>query len=640
MSSTPLNRLTVQSGSFRPRSLNLRRRRLHRGAVAAIAVAAFAALALPAAPAGAQETPSPTPSAAGSASERARTSFVLGIKQDIDSLNPFVGVVASAYEAYQLMYDYLTGSSQADFSPVPGLAEKWETSADGKTWTFHIRQGLKWSDGQPLTAKDVAYTFNRVKDGEQENAQYGNYITNVTKVEATDDQTVVFTTSEPSPSMLRMLVPILPEHVWKNTPSAKVKDLANTANPVGSGPFRLVEAKKGQYYRFTANKEYWAGEPKIDELVFRVFANDEAMANALKKGEIDMLNDISAGVFESLENVPNITASSSKYSGFSEIAYNLGAQTVEGKNIGDGHPALRDKQVRLAIDYAIDRKTLVDRALRNRGTAETSVIPPIYPNLRYDPGTDRREFDPDKANQILETAGYPKGTDGIRAKDGRKLEFRLFGRENSEEGKKAVEYVRDWLSEIGIKVNVQIMSEDNLTEVIGQGKYDMFQWGWVVEPDPDFQLSVFTCDQRSYDDGGTIAAGWSDSFYCNPEYDKLYAKQKTILDPAARADVVKQAQKMLYDDVAYSVIWAYDNLEAYRSDRFTGFQRQPSDGGSIVFQYGTYTYRTIEPVSDRKPDGGGNLGLYVGVATGAVALAGLAAVLLSRRRRTTMDERE
>ncbi|WP_406045129.1 ABC transporter substrate-binding protein [Micromonospora sp. NBC_00898] len=638
MSSTSPERLTVQSASFRP--TRVRRGRLRRGAVAAMVAAALAALAtLPAMPAAAEETASPTPTAEGSAPPHTRTSFVLGIKQDIDSLNPFVGLVASAYESYQLMYDYLTGSSQTDFSPVPGLAEKWETSADGKTWTFHLRQGVKWSDGQPLTAKDVVYTFNRVKDGEQENSAYGNYITNLTKVQATDDYTVVFTTSEPSPSMLRMAVPIVPEHVWRNTPSAKVKDFPNTDNPVGSGPFRLVEAKKGQYYRFAANKEYWGGAPKIDELIFRVFANDEAMANALKKGEIDMLNDINSGVFESLQNVPGITASSSKYSGFSEIAYNLGAQTVEGKKIGDGHPALRDKQVRLAIDYAIDRKTLLDKVLHNRGTAETSVIPPIYPSLRYDPGSELRQFDLAKANQILDAAGYAKGADGIRAKDGRKLEFRLFGRESSEESKKAVEYVRDWLGEIGIKVNVQIMSEDNLTETIGQGNFDMFQWGWVVEPDPDFELSVFTCEQRSYEEDGKVAAGWSDSFYCNPEYDKLYAKQKTILDPASRVEVVKQAQKMLYDDVAYSVTWAYDNLEAYRNDRFTGFQRQPSDGGSIVFQYGTYTYRMIEPVAQPKRDDA-NLGLYLGVGAGAVVLAGLASLMLRNRRRSTTDERE
>jgi peptide/nickel transport system substrate-binding protein len=603
-------------------------------------MAAFATLALPAAPAGAQETPSPSVSAEGSAPARTRTSFVLGIKQDIDSLNPFVGFVASAYEAYQLMYDYLTIEGQDDFSPQPALAESWEASADGKTWTYHIRKNVKWSDGQPLTARDVAFTFQRVIDGEQENSAYGNYITNVTKVEATDDNTLVVTSSEASPSMLRIKIPILPEHIWKNIPSDKVKEHPNTDKPVGSGPFQLTEVKSGQYYRFTANKSYWAGAPKIDELIIRVFTNEEAMANALKKGEIDMLNDVTAGVLESLDGQPGITTSSSKYSGFSELGYNLGAQTVEGTKIGDGHPALADKQVRLAIDYAIDRKTLVDKVLRNHGTAATGVIPPIYADLHWNPGSAERAFDLAKANEILDTAGYAKGSDGIRAKDGRKLEFRLFGRENSEESKKSVEYIRDWLKEIGIQANVQIMSEDNLTEVIGQGNYDMFQWGWVVEPDPDFQLSVFSCDQRSYTDGGEVAAGWSDSFYCNKAYDDLYAKQKTIIDAGERATVVKQAQQMLYDEVVYSMLWYYDNLEAYRSDRFTNLQRQPKDGGSLVFQYGTYTYRMLEPVTEKKKDEGSNLGLILGVAGGVAALAGLAALFVTLRRRSTADERE
>jgi peptide/nickel transport system substrate-binding protein len=296
--------------------------------------------------------------------------------------------------------------------------------------------------------------------------------------------------------------------------------------------------------------------------------------------------------------------------------------------------------VRLAIDHAIDRKTLVDKVLRNHGTAASGVIPPIYADLHWNPGSAERAFDLAKANEILDTAGYAKGSDGIRAKDGRKLEFRLFGRENSEESKKSVEYIRDWLKEIGIQANVQIMSEDNLTEVIGQGNYDMFQWGWVVEPDPDFQLSVFSCDQRSYTDGGEVAAGWSDSFYCNKAYDDLYAKQKTIIDAGERATVVKQAQQMLYDEVVYSMLWYYDNLEAYRSDRFTNLQRQPKDGGSLVFQYGTYTYRMLEPVTEKKKDEGSNLGLILGVAGGVAALVGLAALFVTLRRRSTADERE
>jgi peptide/nickel transport system substrate-binding protein len=622
--------LTEQSARFRWRRL---------GTALAIAAVAVAPLAI-AAPALADD-PTPTPTT----STRAAKSFVLGIKHDIDSLNPFVGVKVEGFEAYQLMYDTLTGSSDKDFSPVPLLAERWDTSPDGKTWTFHIRSGVRWSDGQPLTAKDVVYSFQRVIDGETENGQYGNYTTKVSKVEATDDTTVVFTTTEPTPAMLRMQVPILPEHIWKSVDEKAVANYPNNDHPVGSGPFQLVEAKTGQFYRFAANKNYWAGAPKIDELVLRVFADDEAMAQALRKGEIDMVQDISAAIFESLQNQPGITTSDSRYSGFNELAYNLGAATVDGKAIGNGNPALKDKQVRLAIDYAIDRKTIVDKVLRNHGTAATGVIPPVYADAHWTPGDAERKFDPAKANSILDAAGYVRGADGVRAKAGKKLEFRLFGREESETSKKDVEYIRDWLKDIGITATVSIMSEDQLTDVIGKGEYDMFEWGWVVEPDPDFQLSVFTCDQRSTEDAGEISAGWSDSFYCNKAYDALYDQQKTIIDPAARIGVIKQAQQMLYDDVVYSMLFYYNNFEAYRSDRFTGFVHQPTDGGTLVFQYGTYTYRNIQPVDPaslaaQNKKAQNRTWIILAAGAGALVLFGVFVTIVAMRRRSTADERE
>lgn len=617
-------------------------RRGPRGRFAAATLVAVAVLAPAAiaAPATAADAPAPT------ASARAQASFVLGVKQDIDSFNPFVGVVVASFEVYQLMYDQLMGYAAADFAPVAGLAERWESSADGKTWTFHIRRGVKWSDGTDLTAKDVVYTFQRVLDGERENGQYGGYVTYVTKIEATDDYTVVFTASEPSPAMLRMAVPILPEHVWKEIDADEVATFANTDSPVGSGPFRLVEVRTNQFYRFAANKDYWAGAPKIDELVIRIFADDEAMAQALKKGEIDMIQDISAPIFDSLQGEPGITLSDSRYSGFNELGFNLGAQTVDNKPIGDGHPALRDKQVRTAIDHAIDRKTLVERVLRNHGTAATGVIPPIYADAHWNPGDGERIFDLDAANMMLDAAGYPRGSDGVRAgPDGRKLEFRLYGREESETSKGNVEYIRGWLREIGIIATVRIISEDEMTTLLGAGEFDLFEWGWVVEPDPDFQLSVFTCDQRSYEEDGEISAGWSDSFYCNPAFDELYNRQKTILNATARADVVKQAQQMLYDDAVYSMLFYYNNIEAYRSDRFTGFVRQPTDGGSLVFQYGTHSYRNIEPVdpsqlaADQRAESN-RIWIILGSGAAALVLAGIVAAVVMLRRRRTADERE
>jgi peptide/nickel transport system substrate-binding protein len=400
----------------------------------------------------------------------------------------------------------------------------------------------------------------------------------------------------------------------------------------------------GQFYRFAANKNYWGGAPKIDELVYRVFADDSAMGQALQKGEIDFASDISAPVFNSLANVPGVTRSSSKYPGFNELGYNLGAATVDNDPIGDGHPALRDKRVRVAIDHAIDRATLVNQVLRGHGSPATGVIPPVY-EQHWSPPDGGRKFDPALANRLLDEAGYPKGSDGVRAgPNGRKLEFRLFGRENSETSKDNVEFIREWLADIGITARVQIMSEDQMTTVLGQGEFDLFEWGWVVEPDPDFQLSVFTCDNRSYMDGGEVSAGWSDSFYCEKAFDDIYARQRTIIDRAERSAVVKQAQQMLYDDVAYSMLFYYNSFEAYRSDRFTGLVRQPADGGAFIMQPGgTWSYRSVEPLDPSQLDAARESEanrVWLILASGAAALVVLVLVsvaVMARRRRSAGD---
>lgn len=611
--------------------------------VATLAAVSFALAPIALGAAAGSTSPSPSGTVSGK-----DTSFTVGILQDIDSLNPFVGIVAEAYEMWGLMYDQLLGYGQKDFTPVAGLAESWKESADKKSWTYKIRSGVKWSDGQPLTAKDAAYTFNRILKGEFEQTNYGNYVANITSAEAPDDTTLVLHVREPSPTMLRLAVPILPEHVWKDVDAKKVATFDNETNAVGSGPFVFAERKTGQFLRFTANKNYWAGAPKVDEVTFRIFSNEDAAVQALRKGEIDFLDGLSNNPFKSLAGAKGIKAVAAKYSGFDELAFNVGAATDTGAPIGDGHPALKDKQVRLAIAHAIDQKVLVDRVLGGLGSVGSTVIPPLYANQHYDPAGATYPFDLAKANEILDTAGYAKGSDGVRTMPGggRKLSFRLLGRTESQTSQQSVQFIQGWLKDIGIETKVSIVEENRLTEIIGDGDFDMFEWGWVVEPDPDYQLSTFTCGQRSTKDGKTLSAGLSDSFYCNSAFDALYDQQKVTTDLAARDEIVKQAQKMLYDDVPYVVTFYYDELQAYRSDRFENLQPQPEPDGVLLFQYGTYTYRNVSPVSatNKKKkaasDNGVGTGLLVAAGAGAAALLVGGAALASRRRRAGADDRE
>jgi peptide/nickel transport system substrate-binding protein len=593
--------------------------------------------------------------------------FTVGMLSDVDSLNPFTGVLAESYEIFQLQYATLMQPSSADFTPAPGLAESWEESADGKTWTYTLRPDLVWSDGTPLTANDVAYTFNRILEGRYEQRNYGNYVRNITSVEATDDRTVVMTVRAPSPIMERLAVYILPEHVWSGVDAKAVKSFANEPEGeplVGSGPFLVAERRTGQFIRLIANDSYYAGRPKVDELVFRIYNNPDALGQALIKGEVDFATGLTADVFSTLEGQEGITTYAGDYSGFNELAFNMGAATADGKPIGDGNPHLQDQQVRLAISHAIDRQQMVDKILNGYGTPGSTIIPPLYTTLHIDPGT--QTYDPALANQILDDAGYAMGPDGVRVgPDGVPMKYRLFVRTDSDSSVKSGEYFKSYLAAIGIEAEVKPVDENALFEIIGRGEFDMFEWGWVVEPDPDYQLSTFTCAKRSYEDGGEIYADLSDSFYCDEEYDQLYAAQSEETDQTARADIVKQMQQILYDAVPYVVTYYYDNLEAYRSDRFTGFVGQPEGSGSLLFQYGVYTYANVAPVSaDSGGDttsspspgasesadasggtaeptsGGSNTGLIIGLAIAALVIVGLVVALVRMRSKSQAGDRE
>jgi peptide/nickel transport system substrate-binding protein len=345
-----------------------------------------------------------------------------------------------------------------------------------------------------------------------------------------------------------------------------------------------------------------------------------------------------------LAGAPNIKQVPAIYSGFDEIGMNTGAATAGGQPIGNGNPVLKDVRVRQAINYAINRQDLVSRVLDGYGSAGSSIIPPIYANQHYTPTTDAMNYDPAKANQILDAAGYKKDSHGIRVnpKTGKEISLRLFARSDSQSSQQSVQFVANWLQAIGLKITVKVLSEDNLDEIIGDGEYDLFEFGWVVEPDPDYQLSTMTCGQRSTKSGSSYVAGLSDSFFCNSQYDKLYSQQKNQIDTAQRLATVKAAEKIAYDDAPYAITYYYDDLEAYRTDRFTGWVPQPSPNGALLFQYGTWSYQNIRPVTAAagSSSSGSNDSATIIVLVVIIVLAIAGGGFLAIRRRTTADERE
>ncbi|MFE2756378.1 ABC transporter substrate-binding protein, partial [Actinosynnema sp. NPDC059335] len=361
----------------------------------------------------------------------------------------------------------------------------------------------------------------------------------------------------------------------------------------------------------------------------------DGAVQALDKGEVHLVNRMGPAQFDSLADKPGITRNKAQGRRFNELVINSGAATRDGTPIGDGHPALKDLVVRRAIAQAIDLDAIIERV--NGGYAErgTGPIPPVFPDYHFKPREERRH-DPAAANADLDRAGYARGADGIRVSpQGRRMELRLLGHASRAYDEQAGEFVKRSLADLGIAVDVQIVSDNQLNESSTAGTFDLVFSGWGTNPDPDFILSLHTCGQRPNADG---KGGTTDTFFCDPEYDALYAQQRAEFDPAKRRELVQRMQQRFYDQVP-AVVLGYDNaLEAYRSDRFSGFPVQPDPGGVIMAQNGVWGYYGATPV-EAAAESGPRTGVVLGVVGGALVVL-VGGVWLLRRRGGRAEDRE
>jgi peptide/nickel transport system substrate-binding protein len=564
--------------------------------------------------------------------EEEKLVFRIGSSNDIDGFNPFKIVEIPSYEVMSLTYDLLVDFSPKDSSPAPGLADSWETSDDGLTWTFHLNKDARWHDGKPVTSEDVAYTFRRILDEEQ--GLYIDYVRQIEKIETPDKHTVVFETKDPSVQMLSMLVYILPKHIWKDVPAEETKSFENSP-AIGSGPFQAVEWKEGQSVRLEANPDYFRGAPHIDEIIFQLYDNDDTMIQALENGEVDYIQGIPINLFKSLENQEGIETNSAPDPGLTELGFNLyepSPKAIEefgAPKRSTGNPALLDPLVREAINWSIDEEELTQRILQGEGTPGSTLVPPAL--ARYHLKLEESEiqgFDIERSKELLEQAGWrDTNGDGTVDKDGEELELRLFVRSEDKDSVTAGQFIEDWFEEAGVGLETKAISDTALTDAIYAADYDMFIWGWGSDPDPDFILSVLTCDQFM---------GWSDTFWCNEDYSRMYQEQKTQLDIEERAATIKKMQRIAYEENPY-IIFYYDNqTEAWRTDEFEGWTKTPTaaNPGQVAFTFTTKTYLNLRPLSSENSGGGEGGGtsplLYIVLAGGGVAVIAGAVIFLRR----------
>lgn len=488
-----------------------------------------------------------------------------------DTLNPGTAVLSEAYTIFALVYDTIY-EYQLDGTYKLDVAESADVSDDGLTWTFKIREGIAFHDGQPMTANDVAFSINLYKN----NGDYvylNAYTANFDTVEATDDNTVVVTLTDPVPNMDYLLsyLYIVPEHIWKDYAEAPASTEFENEEMIGTGPFKMVEYRQNEFVHLAANKDHFENPPKIDEVVFQTFESQDVLVQSLKSGQVDMITEMPATAVETLKNDPNVqVVTGAPFAPtVSDIIFNQADPDKCPTDVGGlctGHPALRDRNVRLALAHATDKQKLIDVVLLGFGSPGLTLIPDGLGHWYNDSLVDY-EYDVAKANQILDDAGYlDTDGDGIRQMpDGSQpLNFRVHWPSDSIDAPRLAELLSEMWSQVGVETELQAVDPDALTaECCPAFDFDIILWGWGSDPDPNLLLAVHTTDE--------IPNGYNETGYSNPVMDDLYVQQGIELDTEKRREIVWEMQRIAFEDVVYVIPYYEQAIQAFRVDRFKGW---------------------------------------------------------------------
>jgi len=495
----------------------------------------------------------------------------IGTSYPIDSLNPFVGQSDYTYMTFEYVYPALTQYS-ASLSIVPSFATSWSESPDGLTWTFRTRPDAKWSDGQPLTAADAAWTINTEKKYEKgATASAAGALAHLTGAQATGPTTLVVRYSRPVANVLAQFqsLYILPEHVWKKYATGNgsaLKTFRNPAPVVSGGPFVLTKYVPKQIALFSRNPHWWGPKPHIQGFGLQFFQNDDAMISALEQGQLDFIGEYTPPTVVSVLRKKGYVVTTQPSVSMKTFIINTDPRKTT-------HRELLNPLVREALEYATNRTQIINTAWLGFAQPGSAIIAPADRGW-HDPQLRPLPFDLAKASQLLDQAGYKMGPNGVRLANGHPMSYSvIFPPDERGAGDRTFAILQaDW-KKIGVAITQQNLDDAAAFSAISapNNKYltfDMAMWDWVPPVDPDFMLSVVTCAQYG---------GWSDSGYCNHSYDAMYARQSTLTSLSQRRALIWQMQRMIYNQRPYLVLVYPDVIEAH-TRQWTGFVPSPVMG--------------------------------------------------------------
>jgi len=480
----------------------------------------------------------------------------IGDIQDFDNLNPHLSTSLIGGDLNQLTMAYLV-RYDAHNEPAPELATEVPTEAnggigkDGLTITWHLRRGVKWSDGAPFDADDVVFSTNVVNNPANNEVGRDGWDL-IKKIDEPDKFTVVYHLKRRYSGYLPSFFGsaganpcVLPKHILGDLPN--INTAPYNSKPVGIGPFRYVEWARGDHITLEANPYYWRGQPKIKKIVYKIIPDRNTLLTQLQTGEVDLWAFIPSAFVGRVTALPNVRYARGPSYLYTHIDFNT------------SHPALKDKVVRQALRLATDRRTILEKVSHGIGILQESPITPASP---LHVSLPEIPFDIAQANKLLDDAGWARGSDGIRAKNGVRLDLELGAISGSQDVDARIEQLRSTWQQIGVKLTPKHYNSALFFQVTGGilygGKWDVTTFAWQMTPDTD--LNTENSCALMPPNGQNVTR------LCDPALEKYLGLQKVTYSVDARKPIVAEAAKLIAADVPYEVVYINEDVHAYNRD--------------------------------------------------------------------------
>jgi peptide/nickel transport system substrate-binding protein len=499
-----------------------------------------------------------TMAGAASGAGAPKDTLTIGFSSDASFINALIASDGQSYKVEWSVFDCLVQYDQ-NLAIRPMLAERWDISPDGLSYTFHLRRDAVWQDGRELTADDVAFWMHSMlnpKIRAPSRAFFGAMagypeLTNADHpadpaglprkpVEVLDARTVRLNLAYPYAAFLPVLTcprgGIVPKHALEG----KDMNVAEfNTKPIGNGPYRVVEWRKGESITLAAFDRYYGGRPSIRQVIFRIIPDPVVRTQALRTGGIDLLDDPPTDELDKFAKDSQYSVTGTYTPSYQYFGFRL-----------DRAP-FSDLRVRRALSYAVDFDVIVRKVLRGYGVRATGQIPPT--SWAYTPKVQRYPYNPERAKQLLAEAGYAPGPDGILQKDGRPLRFAIKADQGTQPVRDSAVIVQDQLARIGVAAEIRLLDFPTFVRQLFASDFEAILVGWTGHPDPDpFSYTIWHSSQWN---------GRNFAHYKNPDVDKALEDARRTPDQAKRREAYVRFQQILADDAPY--VWGYYPKEMY-----------------------------------------------------------------------------